>query len=67
MNWDQIQGKIEQYKGDIRKKWGKLTDSDLEMLKGERDKLSGIIQERYGEGKDKVEKEIDDFLEKLKH
>ena len=29
MNWDQIQGKWMEYKGKVKQRWGKLTDSDL--------------------------------------
>ena len=28
MNWDQVEGKWKQYKGAMKEKWGKLTDSD---------------------------------------
>jgi uncharacterized protein YjbJ (UPF0337 family) len=41
MNWDQIAGKWSQVKGDIRQKWGKLTDNDLEVVAGSKDKWSG--------------------------
>lgn len=67
MNWDQVEGKFDQYKGKIREKWGKLTDNDVTTLKGKRDKLSGVIQEKYGLKKEKAEKEIDEFLAKLRN
>ncbi len=62
MNWDQVEGKWEEFKGSAKAKWGKLTDDDLMMINGRRQQLSGKIQERYGYAKDRAEKEIDEFL-----
>jgi uncharacterized protein YjbJ (UPF0337 family) len=39
MNWDRVEGQWKQYTGKVREKWGKLTDSDLEVIKGKRDQL----------------------------
>lgn len=61
MNWDQIAGKWEQFKGETRRQWGKLTDDDLETVKGDRQKLAGLVQERYGIGKEEAEKQVDDW------
>ncbi|HEY6180941.1 MAG TPA: CsbD family protein [Terriglobales bacterium] len=59
MNWDQAEGKWKQMKGSVKQKWGKLTDDDLDIIAGSRDKLVGRIQERYGLAKDAAEKEVD--------
>ena len=59
MNWDQMEGKWKQAKGTVKQKWGKLTDDDLDVIAGSRDKLVGRIQERYGIAKDAAEKEVD--------
>ena len=61
MNKDIIKGKWSQLKGDIKQKWGNLTDDDLMYIDGSREELSGRIQERYGKGKEEVENEIRDF------
>ena len=45
MNEDIIEGKWNEIKGDVQKKWGKLTDDDIEQINGDRTKLSGRIQE----------------------
>ena len=29
MNWDQVEGKWRQYRGQVREKWGELTDDDV--------------------------------------
>ncbi len=67
MNWDQIEGNWKQWTGKVKEKWGKLTDDDLTTIAGKRDQLAGILQERYGYAKDKVEKELDAFTKALKH
>jgi uncharacterized protein YjbJ (UPF0337 family) len=61
MNWDTIQGKWKQVKGQVKEKWGKLTDDDLDVVAGKKDQLVGKIQERYGYAKDQAEREVDDF------
>lgn len=58
MNWDQAAGKWNQMKGAVKERWGKLTDDDLTVIDGNRDKLLGKIQERYGITKEKAEEEI---------
>jgi uncharacterized protein YjbJ (UPF0337 family) len=64
MNWNIVEGKWKQLKGDVRSQWGKLTDSDIDIIAGKRDRLAGVLQERYGKEKDDVEQEIDAWLER---
>ena len=66
MNWDQVEGKWKQYAGEVKAKWGKLTDDDLTVVRGKRDQLAGKIQERYGIAKDQAESQIDEFTRGLK-
>jgi len=65
MNWDQVQGQWKQLKGSMREQWGKLTDDDIEQVAGDRDKLVGKIQERYGYEKDRAQKFIDEAISKF--
>ncbi len=64
--WDQIAGKWKQLRGDVRTQWGDLTDDEVEMAAGQRDKLAGLIQERYGRTKEEANHEIDRWAENLK-
>lgn len=66
MNWDQIQGNWKQVTGQVREKWGRLTDSDLTVIAGRREQLAGLLQERYGYAKEKAEQELDEFMQALK-
>ena len=63
MNWDTIEGKWKQFKGDVRSKWAKLTDDDLEAIGGKKDKLVGRLQERYGLERDRAERDVDAWIE----
>lgn len=62
MNSDILKGKWNQIKGSAREKWGDLTDDDFARAEGNREQLSGAIQERYGVAKDEAERQIDSFL-----
>jgi len=59
MNADQLEGKWKQLKGSVKEKWGKLTDDDLDVIAGKRDKLIGRLQERYGISKEEAERQAD--------
>lgn len=66
MNWDIIEGKWGQLKGQAKTKWGELTDDDLDIAAGKKDELAGRIQERYGKTKEEAEKEVDDWVTSMK-
>lgn len=64
--WDQIAGSWKEMRGQVRTQWGKLTDDDLEMVRGQRDVLAGRIQQRYGIAREEANRQIDEWAEKLK-
>ena len=66
MNWKEIEGRWHQITGQAKSKWGKLTDDDLTVVAGKRDQLIGKLQERYGVLKDDAEKQVDEWIGKLK-
>jgi len=66
MNWDTIEGNWKQMAGQARQKWGKLTDSDWQVVAGRKDELVGRIQERYGIARDVAQKQADDWAKALK-
>jgi len=61
MNWDTIEGKWKQVKGQAQSKWGQLTNDDLDRIDGNREILVGQIQERYGIAKDEAERQVQEF------
>ena len=64
MNNDILKGKWNQFKGEVKKEWGKLTNDDVDMINGEYDKLVGRIQERYGRSREEVREEVDRYFER---
>lgn len=66
MNWDQIAGNWKQMTGRARQEWSKLTDDDVEGVKGDRDSLLGRIQERYGVAREEAERQVREWEHKLK-
>jgi uncharacterized protein YjbJ (UPF0337 family) len=65
MNWTQIESKWEQFKGDAKTRWAKLTDEDLSFVGGQRDRLLGKLHERYGVLKEDAMKDIDLWVQRL--
>lgn len=59
--WDRIAGNWKQFTGDVKAKWGDLTDDELMEINGNREKLEGKIQERYGVAKDEARRQVDEW------
>lgn len=64
--WDRIEGKWKQVKGEVRSRWGELTDDEVAEINGNREKLAGKLQSKYGIAKSEANKQIDDWADKLK-
>lgn len=64
MNSDILKGNWKQFRGEIQKQWGKLTNDDMDVINGEYDKLVGQIQERYGWNHERAERELTDFFDR---
>ena len=55
-------GKFHEVKGDLKKKWGVLTDDDLTYEEGREEETIGRIQRRTGEARDNVVNFIDELI-----
>ncbi|WP_345742297.1 CsbD family protein [Roseobacter litoralis] len=62
MNWDQIQGSWKKMTGNVKAKWGELTDAEIAEFDGNREALEGKVQAKYGKTKKEAKKEGDDFV-----
>ena len=54
MDWNHVERLWTQTKDKVQEKWAKLTDDDLEVINGQRDRLEVKIQQRYGFAPDHV-------------
>jgi uncharacterized protein YjbJ (UPF0337 family) len=54
MNNDQIHGRFDQIKGELKRRWGQLTDDDITEAKGDMQKLMGKIRAQSGDSEESV-------------
>jgi uncharacterized protein YjbJ (UPF0337 family) len=66
MDWDEIERNWTELQGKVKQQWSKLTDEDVEIVKGKYAALLSLLQERYGHAKEQAEREINDWAKRLK-
>jgi len=59
MNQNILEGKWKQMRGQVKIWWGKLTDDDLDKVGGNIEKLTGVLQEKYGYTQQQAQAEIE--------
>jgi uncharacterized protein YjbJ (UPF0337 family) len=59
MNSDTFEGRWKQMIGELRSWWGKLSDDDFEKIAGKKDRLVGMLQEKYGYTREAAQQEVD--------
>jgi uncharacterized protein YjbJ (UPF0337 family) len=60
-----LEGRWKQLAGEAKRVWGKLTDDDWNRAEGNKDKLVGSLQERYGWEKDHASSEFDRWVDSV--
>jgi len=53
--WD---GRWDQFAGRVKRLWGQITDDDLLKAKGDYERVVGLINERTGEARQKIEQKL---------
>src|SRR3954451_12009499 len=56
INAQELQGQWNKLRGQVKERWGQLTDDDLQIHGGNVDQLVGRIQQRTGETRESIEK-----------
>lgn len=59
MNSNIWKGRWKQISGEIQKQWGDLTEQELFKIDGDRKKLEGLLQEKYGVAQEDARKKLD--------
>ena len=48
MNWERFKGNWLRLKVKVKEKWDHLTDDEISRTGGDRDRLAGLLLEKYG-------------------
>jgi uncharacterized protein YjbJ (UPF0337 family) len=58
---EELKGRWNEIRGQIKQKWGQLTDDDLRQAEGNTDQLIGLIQRKTGEGREQISRFFENF------
>ncbi len=62
MNWERVEGNWQDFQDKVLQQWSKLTNDDLNQVKGRRDALLGKLQARYGIPRQAAEHQLEDWM-----
>jgi uncharacterized protein YjbJ (UPF0337 family) len=62
-NQDVFAGQWKHMRGALKSWWGKLADDDFDRIGGQKDKLIGVVQEKYGYAREKAQQEVERRLQ----
>ena len=65
MKWDTVEGSWNEFKGRVREQWGRLTNDEVDVIAGRRDKLVGKLQEHYGISREDAERQVREWTDML--
>jgi uncharacterized protein YjbJ (UPF0337 family) len=60
-----LKGKWNEFKGEIRKLWGDVTDDELERTKGDVRAIGGLLQQKYGQFKDDTRTRFNGLIQRF--
>jgi uncharacterized protein YjbJ (UPF0337 family) len=66
MNRDELDGKMDRLKGNIKESVGDATDNDRLRDEGVADQAEGNVKEGFGKARRKVGEALDDVADKIK-
>jgi len=70
MNEDILAGQWKEMRGELKSWWGRLTNDDFEWIGGQKDKLIGLIHEKYGytrdQARDEMERRFDEYMKEAR-
>jgi uncharacterized protein YjbJ (UPF0337 family) len=58
MNWERIEVNWKHYKGNAKRHWVKLSEEELEVIAGDRERLAEKIRQVYGVSREIAEKQL---------
>lgn len=64
INENVIKGQWKEIKGELQKKWGQLTNDDLDRVQGDVKALEGLMQKKLGFQQEHARTEVNSFFER---
>lgn len=66
MEWNQniAKGKWNEFKGELQKTWGKLTDDEIDQTQGDLKSIGGLIQQKYGKAQEEYKDKLSSLLKR---
>lgn len=65
MNWESVEGNWKEFRGRVREQWGRLTNDEVDVIGGRRDRLVGKLQEHYGIAREEAERQVREWIDML--
>lgn len=59
---DTFTGRWEQFRSDLQREWSKLTDEDIDQIKGNMEQLVNLVQQKYDYTSDQARQEVTRFM-----
>jgi uncharacterized protein YjbJ (UPF0337 family) len=66
MEWDQLPAKWPNMRNQLRHRWGRLTEDDLDVIAGHQDIFISRVQERYSVDRAEARQRIEEWLQTLR-
>lgn len=66
MDWNDIEGSWQVVKTGLRQKWPRLTDEEVESIKGREERLRTLLEEKYGLSHEAARNEIEAWRKSLR-
>jgi len=61
---EELQGSWTSLKGQIRERWGQITDDELQQVHGDAEQFLGLLQRKTGQSRQELEKFVRQSMEK---
>ena len=65
MNWESVEGNWKEFRGRAREQWGRLTNDEVDVIGGRRDRLVGKLQEHSGIAREEAERQVREWIDML--
>lgn len=66
MDWKHVQGRWSELISSARLEWSKLSDRELDLVRGERSKLVGLVQDKYDLSRQEADERVAEWSRKAR-